>query len=179
MPRMVAGMFFHSSPGEALEMRRDELADLVENDRPRPSRRSAPRFRLNDLAPRRQLRNGQAGRIIRPNEAHPHDFAHLPADPCCAQPASRTCESIGLEIAFGSLRQQARRLDGSRICCVKVPPGQFHNSGSRHLTGSSIRSINIFDEGTTDPTMTGCFRKPRRKCRKGPPPAVRVKRRSL
>src|SRR4051812_20025437 len=65
---------------------------------------------------------------------------------------------------------------------VKVPtPGPYstNNLQFAQSTGASILSISTFEEGMTEPTITGCLRKPRRKCHSGPPPPRRANARDL
>src|SRR3954470_5989753 len=65
---------------------------------------------------------------------------------------------------------------------VKVPtPGPYstNNLQLAQSTGASILSISTFEEGITEPTITGCFTKPRRKCHSGPPPPRRANARFL
>src|SRR4051812_3922125 len=42
-----------------------------------------------------------------------------------------------------------------------------------------MRSISTFEEGITDPTITGCFMNPLRNCQSGPPDAPRWNARDL
>src|SRR6478609_6749778 len=70
--------------------------------------------------------------------------------------------SIAISIASGPRR--------SRIGRVNVPTPGPYSTNSRvrdQSTGLSMRSIRILLDGITDPTMTGCFRKPRRNCHRG------------
>src|SRR3990170_2623283 len=67
----------------------------------------------------------------------------------------------------------------SRIGRVKVPtPGPYSTNTlvSAQSTGASILSIRIRDEGMTDPTITGFFRKPRRNCQRGLAPRCAARR---
>src|SRR6478672_3016329 len=69
-----------------------------------------------------------------------------------------------------------------RMCWVKVPtPGPYstNNLQFAQSTGASMRSISTFEEGMTDPTITGCFRNPLRNCQSGPPDVPRWKARDL
>src|SRR3954464_9282207 len=69
-----------------------------------------------------------------------------------------------------------------RTSWVKVPtPGPYstNNLQFAQSTGASILSISTFEEGITEPTITGCFMKPRRKCQSGPPPPRRANARFL
>ncbi|VVT07214.1 hypothetical protein SPHINGO391_390025 [Sphingomonas aurantiaca] len=83
--------------------------------------------------------------------------------------------SITTSLASGAIR--------SRIGRQKVPtPGPYSTNSLQFAqsTGSSILRISLSDEGTIDPTMTGCFRNPEKNiCHGDGTPAGRLRARRV
>ena len=70
--------------------------------------------------------------------------------------------SIAISIASGAIR--------SRIGRQKVPTPGPYSTNSLQLaqsTGPSILRISLSDDGTIDPTITGCLKKPCRNIPQG------------